>query len=198
MGTADVIPGVSGGTMALITGIYQRLVHAISQINANFIVAALKGDFAKSKEELLKWDFNLFIPLLAGIGLAVLTMSKVMTVMLTEYTALTFAFFFGLILASAGFVFKHVDELNFKNVIFLVIGLVFAVRNLSDGRGAAGLADLSPLRRAVYSTLSGHRPAECLDPFHFRKGRLLHISDGVIWWQDEYQTSFTFPMLSRN
>ena len=62
MGTADVIPGVSGGTMALITGIYQRLVHAISQINANFIVAALKGDFAKSKEELLKWDFSLHTP----------------------------------------------------------------------------------------------------------------------------------------
>ncbi|HHY00363.1 MAG TPA: DUF368 domain-containing protein [Methanothermobacter sp.] len=127
MGTADVIPGVSGGTIALITGIYQRLVHAISQINANFIMAALKGDFGKSKEEILKWDFNLFIPLLTGIGLAVLTMSKVMTVMLTVYTAPTFAFFFGLILASAAFVFKHVDELNFKNVISLVIGLVFAV-----------------------------------------------------------------------
>ncbi len=82
--------------------------------------------------------------------------------------------------------------------IYTGIGLVFAVRNLSDGRGAAGLADLSPLRRAVYSTLFGYRPAECLDPFHFRRGRLLHISDGVIWWQDEYQTSFTFPMLSRN
>ncbi len=114
MGTADVIPGVSGGTMALITGIYQRLVHAISQINANFLIAALKGDFARSKEELKKWDFNLFIPLLAGIGLAVLTMSKIMTVMLTVYTAPTFAFFFGLILASAGFVYKHVDELNLK------------------------------------------------------------------------------------
>jgi len=127
MGTADVIPGVSGGTMALITGIYQRLVHAISQINANFLIAALKGDFARSKEELKKWDFNLFIPLLAGIGLAVLTMSKVMTVMLTVYTAPTFAFFFGLILASAGFVYKHVDELNLKNIVFLIIGLVFAI-----------------------------------------------------------------------
>jgi putative membrane protein len=127
MGTADVIPGVSGGTMALITGIYQRLVHAISQINANFLLAALKGDFGKSKEELLKWDFNLFLPLLAGIVVAVLTMSKIMTVMLTVYTAPTFAFFFGLILASAGFVYKHVDEVNFKNIFSLVIGLVFAI-----------------------------------------------------------------------
>ncbi|BDZ71963.1 DUF368 domain-containing protein [Methanobacterium petrolearium] len=127
MGSADVIPGVSGGTMALITGIYQRLVHAISQINANFLLVALKGDFRKSKEELLKWDFNLFIPLLLGIGLAVLTMSKVMTVMLTVYTATTYAFFFGLILASAGFVYKHIDELNLKNILFLVVGFVFAV-----------------------------------------------------------------------
>jgi putative membrane protein len=127
MGTADVIPGVSGGTMALITGIYQRLVHAISQINANFIIAALKGNFAKSKEELMKWDFNLFIPLLLGIGLAVLTMSKIMTLMLTAYTATTYAFFFGLILASAGFVYKHVEELNLKNIVFLLIGFVFAI-----------------------------------------------------------------------
>ncbi|BDZ69299.1 DUF368 domain-containing protein [Methanobacterium ferruginis] len=127
MGTADIVPGVSGGTMALITGIYQRLVHAISQINANFIIAALKGDFAKSKEELLKWDFSLFIPLLCGIGVAVLTVSKIMTVMLSVYTATTYAFFFGLILASAGFVYKHVEELNFKNIVFLLIGFVFAI-----------------------------------------------------------------------
>ncbi|MCE5213269.1 MAG: DUF368 domain-containing protein [Methanobacterium sp.] len=127
MGTADVIPGVSGGTMALITGIYQRLVHAISQLNANFFIAAIKGDFARSKKELLKWDLGLFIPLLCGIGLAVLTMSKIMTIMLTVYTATTYAFFFGLILASAIFVYNHVDELNIKNITFLIIGLVFAI-----------------------------------------------------------------------
>ncbi len=127
MGTADVIPGVSGGTMALITGIYPRLIHAISQINANFLISALKGNFVKSKTEILKWDFGLFIPLLCGIGLAVLTMSKIMTIMLTVYTATTYAFFFGLILASAIFVYNHVDELNLKNVTFFLIGLVFAI-----------------------------------------------------------------------
>ena len=127
MGTADVIPGVSGGTMALITGIYQRLIHAISQINLTFLFYALEGEWSKAREELRKWDFNLFIPLLAGIGLAVLTMSKVMTMLLTVYTAPTYAYFFGLILASAGFVYKHVDELNLKNITFLIIGLVFAI-----------------------------------------------------------------------
>lgn len=127
MGTADVIPGVSGGTMALITGIYQRLIHAISQINLTFLFYALEGKFGKAREEVKKWDFNLFIPLLAGIGLAILTMSKIMMMFLTVYTAPTYAFFFGLILASAGFVYKHVDELNLKNIVFLIIGLVFAV-----------------------------------------------------------------------
>ncbi|MDP3066728.1 MAG: DUF368 domain-containing protein [Methanobacteriaceae archaeon] len=127
MGIADVIPGVSGGTIALITGIYQRLIHAISQINLTFLFYALEGKFGKAQEEVKKWDFNLFIPLLAGIGLAVLTMSKIMMMFLTVYTAPTYAFFFGLILASAGFVYKHVDELNLKNIVFLIIGLVFAV-----------------------------------------------------------------------
>lgn len=127
MGTADVIPGVSGGTMALITGIYQRLVQAISQISPNFLMHALNGDFRSSREELSSWDYNLFIPLLSGIGLAVLTMSKFMTFLLTNYTAVTYAFFFGLILASAAFVFKHVDRLTIKNITFLVIGLIFAI-----------------------------------------------------------------------
>lgn len=127
MGTADVIPGVSGGTMALITGIYPRLIHAISQINAKFLLYSLRGEFGKSKAEIMKWDFNLFIPLFLGIGLAVLTMSKIMTILLTVYTATIYAFFFGLIIASAAFVFKHVDELNLKNTLFLGMGLVFAI-----------------------------------------------------------------------
>ena len=62
MGTADVIPGVSGGTMALITGIYQRLIHAISQIltSPSFILCLRRGVGSKSRFwSCKKWDFNL-------------------------------------------------------------------------------------------------------------------------------------------
>jgi len=128
MGTADIIPGVSGGTIALITGIYERLIHAISKIDFKFILFLFKGDFKNFKKNALQEiDFELFIPLLAGIGLAILTMSKVISYLLASYPAPTFGFFFGLILASAIFVYGHVDELNLKNIFFVILGLVFAV-----------------------------------------------------------------------
>ncbi len=128
MGSADIIPGVSGGTIALITGIYERLIHAISRIDFKFILYLFKGDFKRFKQSAVQEiDFALFIPLLLGIGIAVLTMSKVISFLLVTYPAATFAFFFGLILASAIFVYKHVDELNLKNIVFLIIGFVFAI-----------------------------------------------------------------------
>lgn len=128
MGSADIIPGVSGGTIALITGIYERLINAISRINFKFVLYLFKGDFKKFKQSLVEEiDFALFIPLLLGIGIAVLTMSKVISFLLVTYPAATFAFFFGLILASAIFVYKHVDELNLKNIVFLIIGFIFAI-----------------------------------------------------------------------
>jgi len=90
MGTADVIPGVSGGTIALITGIYERLIHAISRIDFKFILYLFEGDFKRFKQNAVQEiDFELFIPLLLGIGLAILTMSKVISFLLTNYPAIT-------------------------------------------------------------------------------------------------------------
>lgn len=128
MGTADVIPGVSGGTIALITGIYERLIHAISRIDFKFVLYLLEGDFKKFKQNAVQEiDFELFIPLFLGIGLAILTTSKVISFLLANYPAVTFAFFFGLILASAIFVYNHVDELNIKNLAFVAFGFIFAI-----------------------------------------------------------------------
>jgi len=101
MGTADIIPGVSGGTIALITGIYERLVHAISSIDLRFISRFIKRDFDGAKKNIRNIDFQLFIPLLIGIALAIILMSRVMDYFLQNFEAPTYAFFFGLILASA-------------------------------------------------------------------------------------------------
>ncbi|MCK9150692.1 DUF368 domain-containing protein [Methanobacterium alcaliphilum] len=127
MGTADIMPGVSGGTIALITGIYERLVHSISKINFGFIKPLFKGRIHESwavlKEEV---DFELFIPLGLGIGLAILTMSRVMSFLLTNYVAYTYAFFSGLILASAYIVYSEIDGFSLKNFSFGIIGFAFA------------------------------------------------------------------------
>lgn len=125
MGTADIIPGVSGGTIALITGIYERLVHAISNINSLLVREVINRNLGKAFKNISRIDFALFIPLLSGIGLAFLALSYVMSYFLTEYTAITYSFFFGLILSSSIFVYKYVGKYHWENLFFLAIGLVF-------------------------------------------------------------------------
>lgn len=113
--------------MALITGIYEKLVHSISKISFKFIKPLFKGDFRSfirlAREEI---DFEFFIPLLTGIGMAVLTVSRVISFMITFYAAYTYAFFLGLILASAYLVFKRIDGFSLKNLISTIIGFIFA------------------------------------------------------------------------
>ncbi|BDH79332.1 DUF368 domain-containing protein [Methanothermobacter tenebrarum] len=127
MGAADTIPGVSGGTMALITGIYERLVHAISKIRFNFLKPLLRADLKSSiktaKEEI---DFELFIPLLLGIATAILTISRIISFLITYYMAYTYSFFLGLILASAYLVFNRIDGFSLKNLISAILGFIFA------------------------------------------------------------------------
>jgi len=135
MGIADIIPGVSGGTIALITGIYMRLVHAISGINLRFISRLVKGDFEGAKKSIGDIDFQLFIPLLTGIGLAIFLMSNLLDYLLQNFEASTYAFFFGLILASAVLLYKKIEGLSVKIMIFSIAGFL-------AGFFLAGLATL--------------------------------------------------------
>ena len=126
MGTADVIPGISGGKVALITGIYERLLHSISKVNFKFIIYFLKGDLKKASENIKNIDFQLFIPLLAGMGLAILLMSNIIHFLLQHFTAVTYAFFFGLILASGALLYKKSGCLSSKNILFSALGFLCA------------------------------------------------------------------------
>ena len=125
MGVADIIPGVSGGTIALITGIYERLVHAISGIDLRFISHFAKRDFDGVKKSIRNIDFQLFIPLLLGIGLAIFLMSNVIDYLLNNFEAPTYAFFFGLILASAVLLYPKIEGLSIKILLFSIAGFLF-------------------------------------------------------------------------
>ena len=125
MGSADIVPGVSGGTIALITGIYAHLVEAISKIHFGFLKPLLKGDIKGFKTQLFEEiDFKFFIPLVLGIGIAFLTLAKVVTYCMDAYPAWTYSFFLGLIIASAVILFKKLNEINLKNFVFALIGAV--------------------------------------------------------------------------
>ena len=124
MGIADIIPGVSGGTIALITGIYIRLVRAISGINLRFVSSLVRGDFEGARKSIGEIDFPLFIPLLAGIGLAIFLMSNLIDYLLQNFEASTYAFFFGLILASAVLLYRKIGGLSLKIMIFSIAGFL--------------------------------------------------------------------------
>lgn len=125
MGMADIIPGVSGGTMALITGIYERLIHAIRDIDFKFIPYFIRGDKSAAKKNFLAIDFPLLIPLGVGVIAAFLILARIMEILLEDHTAPTYAFFFGLILASAGIVSKYVDRIDQRHLLSGIAGFVF-------------------------------------------------------------------------
>ena len=127
MGSADIVPGVSGGTIALITGIYERLISAISSIRFSFLKPLLKGNFTDFKDKLIEEiDFELFIPLILGIGIAFISLAKVISYLLDTQTAYTFSFFLGLILASAYILYTKLDNFNIKLIIISIIGIILS------------------------------------------------------------------------
>ena len=127
MGSADIVPGVSGGTIALITGIYERLIYAISRIRFSFLKPLVKADFSDFKEKLVEEiDFELFIPLFLGIGIAFITLAKVISYLLDTQTAYTFSFFLGLILASAYILYTKLENINLKLIIITIIGIILS------------------------------------------------------------------------
>lgn len=127
MGSADIVPGISGGTIALITGIYEHLVYAISKINFRCLKPLIKGDFSEFKRSFKEEvDYKFFIPLILGIAIAMVSLAKFITYCMDTHTAVTYSFFLGLILASAYILYKKLDSLSVKHVIFTVIGFILA------------------------------------------------------------------------
>ena len=128
MGCADIIPGVSGGTIALIVGIYQRWIEAINsvfaQINIENIRHLVRFDFKKLMRNILSIDFALIIPLALGIMTAFLALSNVIHYVMEHYTAITYAFFFGLIFASAVFLYKKLDSFRGTTILMCIIGFI--------------------------------------------------------------------------
>ncbi len=125
MGFVDIIPGVSGGTIALITGIYQRIIDGISSIDVKMPLYFIK-DFRKFKKSFFDIDFNLFIPLLSGILLAILLMAHIMSFLLEKHNVITNSFFLGLILASALILILKLRSFNFYNLVTFLAGFILA------------------------------------------------------------------------
>lgn len=123
MGAADVVPGVSGGTIAFISGIYEELLASISAINiAN--LKLLKNEGIKAAWKAINGNF--LLALLSGIFISIISLAKLITWLLENKPILVWSFFFGLVLASILFVSKQITKWNASAIILFIIGAVAA------------------------------------------------------------------------
>ena len=109
MGAADVVPGVSGGTIAFIVGIYDELIDSIKSINMHSLKLLFTGKITAFWKAI---NANFLLSLLFGIAVSILSLAKLMTYLLTNEPVLVWSFFFGLVLASTWFVSKDIKELE--------------------------------------------------------------------------------------
>ena len=124
MGVADLIPGVSGGTIAFITGIYEGLLEAVASIHKDVIIDLFKFRFKSVAE---KVHLRFIIPLGAGMVLAILSLARLMHYLIKEQPVPTWALFFGLIAASIIVIWKQLeDHFDIKNIALIIFGAVFA------------------------------------------------------------------------
>ena len=123
MGAADVVPGVSGGTIAFITGIYEELINSIKSINGNAVKLLFQFKF---KEFWQAVNGNFLLALIFGIFLSFLSLAKLIKYFLAEQPILIWSFFFGLIVASAIVIARKITEWKLRTIIAMLIGIGIA------------------------------------------------------------------------
>lgn len=121
MGAADVVPGVSGGTIAFISGIYEELLNAISSININVLKTLKKQGFKAAWQQI---NGNFLLALFIGIFCSIISLAKAIKWLLATHPVLLWAFFFGLVLASVLYVVKQINKWNFKIVLVILLGAI--------------------------------------------------------------------------
>ncbi|WOX05182.1 DUF368 domain-containing protein [Microbulbifer pacificus] len=124
MGAADVVPGVSGGTIAFITGIYQELLDSISRIGPHTLTTLWKQGVAAAWRQI---NGNFLLALFAGILTSIFSLAKLISFLLHEYPIIVWAFFFGLILASVVPIVRHIRDWRWQSWLALMLGVALAI-----------------------------------------------------------------------
>lgn len=123
MGAADVVPGVSGGTIAFIAGIYEELIETIHALDFGFFTRWKKESFKKAWSH---YNLGFLVALFGGVLVSILSLAKLITYLLDNHPILVWSFFFGLVIASILYVGKQITNWNAKAIIALIIAAAFA------------------------------------------------------------------------
>jgi putative membrane protein len=123
MGAADVVPGVSGGTVAFITGIYEELIQSIKSINVTALRLLLKFQIAEFWQLI---NGNFLLTLIAGIFVSLLSIAKLMIYLLAKHPIIIWSFFFGLILISTPLILRDIKKWSAASVFAFLTGAALA------------------------------------------------------------------------
>ena len=124
VGSANVIPGVSGGTIALITGIFERLIDALKSFNLTAVKLIFKGDF---KGFIKHTDLWFLASVGCGVLAAILSIARLFEFLFAEYPIYLWSFFFGMILVSIYYVGITIEKYDWKVILSFIIGTAFAL-----------------------------------------------------------------------
>ncbi|KZN64518.1 hypothetical protein N473_14430 [Pseudoalteromonas luteoviolacea CPMOR-1] len=124
MGAADLVPGVSGGTVAFITGIYARLLAAIKSVDVAVLKMVLKGQIKDAWSHI---DGNFLLAVFGGLFTSALSLSKIIAYLLENHQTFVWSFFFGLIIASFVYIAKQVERWQVQHIVSCLVGVAVAV-----------------------------------------------------------------------
>lgn len=191
MGCADAVPGVSGGTIALITGIYERLISAITSIDVEKVVTVARGinpsNLSEAREVFRDLDGFFLMVLMTGILTAVVSVLRAVHYLLTHHPVATYGFFFGLIAVSAAVLYRGIDlstratKLSAMTgflLAFLVSG--YATTGLGHGPGILFLSGVIAVSAMVLPGISGSLLLIILGQYEYMTGALSRFTDSVV------------------
>lgn len=130
MGISDLIPGVSGGTIALITGIYNDFIHSLNNIKLKNIIKLFKGNFLTN---LTYFKFDILFTIVLGIISSIIIFSQIISNAIDIHPTKVFSFFFGLILASIPYIIKGISLLKIKNFVIFIASIILTTAILNLG-----------------------------------------------------------------
>lgn len=184
MGAADVVPGVSGGTIAFMTGIYEELVGSLNNINMKAVKLLFTGKIKEFWEHI---NGKFICSVLLGILISVLSLAKIMTFLLEHHPIQTWAFFFGLIVASSIFMIRDIKGWRIKEVLFMAFGIVLGVTvctlsptNTPEALWFVFLSGAIAICAMILPGISGSFILLILGKYHFILKQVDDLTSGVI------------------
>lgn len=187
MGAADVIPGVSGGTIAFITGIYDEFVGSIARIDSSAVRMLLKGQFRNFWKHI---NGSFLLSLVAGIGASVVSLAGLMQMLLRDFPIQTWAFFFGLIVASSLFILRGISGWRIREGLLLLLGVILGAVvctltpvNTPDALWFIGLSGAIAICAMILPGISGSFILLILGKYKYIMGAITSLlgNMGALW-----------------